>query len=228
MSVINDISSSFFISANAGSGKTSVIISRLIFKIISGIKLSKILCITYTNTGVRELLDRVNKICFDITNLQNEEEFTDYLREKIFIDVSKFNKPIHLKQVQNLINENIINDEKINITTFHEFCFSIVNRFDISCHSFKIENKINDINANNFILTKILSEKHLNQYLEIFFDSLTLEMLKTLISEIIGKNYIKCKLFNSSTNKIDIKKIYSIDVDVNIKNYFYKKRRNYK
>ena len=50
---------SVWVSASAGTGKTTVLVSRLLRLFLSDVDPTKILCLTYTNAGAIEMQDRI-------------------------------------------------------------------------------------------------------------------------------------------------------------------------
>ena len=57
-----DINSSVWVSASAGSGKTTILVNRLLVLLLNNVDISKVLCITYTKTAASEMKDRIYKI----------------------------------------------------------------------------------------------------------------------------------------------------------------------
>src|SRR5258708_12241714 len=55
----SDPASSAFVSANAGSGKTHVLVQRVIRLLLSGVPPEKILCITFTKAAAANMAERV-------------------------------------------------------------------------------------------------------------------------------------------------------------------------
>src|SRR5437763_17125017 len=55
----SDPASSTFVSANAGSGKTHVLVQRVIRLLLSGVPPEKILCITFTKAAAANMAERV-------------------------------------------------------------------------------------------------------------------------------------------------------------------------
>src|ERR1700759_4946250 len=51
--------SSAFVSANAGSGKTHVLVKRVIRLLLAGVPPEKLLCITFTKAGAANMAERV-------------------------------------------------------------------------------------------------------------------------------------------------------------------------
>jgi len=56
-----DSEASVFVSANAGAGKTSLLINRVLSLLLHGVAPAKILCLTFTNAAAAEMMDRVQK-----------------------------------------------------------------------------------------------------------------------------------------------------------------------
>src|SRR6478735_7957517 len=55
----SDPASSAFVSANAGSGKTHVLVQRVIRLLLNGVPPEKILCITFTKAAAANMAERV-------------------------------------------------------------------------------------------------------------------------------------------------------------------------
>ena len=54
ISIINDLNRNLFVIAGAGSGKTSMLVSRMVMMVESGIDISKICAITFTKKAAAE------------------------------------------------------------------------------------------------------------------------------------------------------------------------------
>ena len=59
--ILEEIKKNFFVVANAGSGKTSILVNRMVAMIEDGIDISKICAITFTKAAATEFLDRFQK-----------------------------------------------------------------------------------------------------------------------------------------------------------------------
>ena len=111
--------------ANAGSGKTKVLVDRLLRLLLSGARPGGILCLTFTNTAANEMLKRVQDtlgrwLILDDDALDQEiaalgEEVTAQRRQRarqLFLRLSE-------------------DPEGLNIRTLHGFCQSLISKFPL-------------------------------------------------------------------------------------------------
>ena len=68
---------SVWVSASAGTGKTTVLINRLLRLFLNDVDPSKVLCLTYTNAGAIEMQNRIYKKAKDWAIISDEELKTD-------------------------------------------------------------------------------------------------------------------------------------------------------
>ncbi|WP_252316106.1 UvrD-helicase domain-containing protein [Sinobaca sp. H24] len=98
------------VAAAAGSGKTAVLVERVIQKIIdeeSGIDIDRLLIVTFTNAAAAEMKTRIGKA----------------LEKKIQQNPDS----LHLRRQLSLLN-------KAQISSLHSFCMSVIRR-----HYFQVE-----------------------------------------------------------------------------------------
>lgn len=62
LSILKTLNINLWITANAGSGKTTQLVNRFLFLLQNGIKPEEIVCITYTEAGAKEMKDRIISI----------------------------------------------------------------------------------------------------------------------------------------------------------------------
>ena len=97
--VINLVEGDLLVSASAGSGKTAVLVERILNLILNyGVSIDEILVITFTNAAATEMGERILQAL--------ESRITDDNKEKI--------------------EEQIFLIQNSNIQTFHAFCLEII------------------------------------------------------------------------------------------------------
>jgi len=74
--IIKEINKNFFVVANAGSGKTSILVNRMVAMIEAGTDISKICAITFTKAAATEFLDRFQR------KLREREKASDNYQAK--------------------------------------------------------------------------------------------------------------------------------------------------
>lgn len=66
--IVSDINTNFFVEAGAGSGKTTMLVNRMVAMVESGIDISKISAITFTKAAAGEFYDRFQKLLIERSN----------------------------------------------------------------------------------------------------------------------------------------------------------------
>ena len=113
---------SAYISASAGSGKTKVLIDRILRLLLAGNKVSNILCVTFTNAAAQEMIERLKaktKKWSVITDEALVQELSELLREEITAEL--------LILARSLYGVLLIESHRIKIQTMHSFCARILN-----------------------------------------------------------------------------------------------------
>jgi|GEM_PF-5887160 len=183
----NDPSKSFFISASAGSGKTTILVERIISLILNGESPSQILCITYTNAGAGEMRERISKKITTLTNFYGEQFAAEINKiNKIFLQ--NFNEQTLKQRLQNAVL-----NEQIEISTFHAFCLKILTSFSIESQledGFKIleTDTILQQTLQNNIKTQLLTNPQfaniINQFAYFYTNEGLVEKISNLINNI--------------------------------------------
>lgn len=73
---VNDIFSNFFVEAGAGSGKTTILVKRMVAMVEAGIDVSKICAITFTKAAAGEFYNRFQKMLIERSTAPTETDFT--------------------------------------------------------------------------------------------------------------------------------------------------------
>ncbi|AMV60549.1 ATP-dependent nuclease, subunit A [Pediococcus damnosus] len=93
------------VSASAGSGKTSLLVQRVIKKILGGTDVDKLLVVTFTDAAAKEMHDRIQGAINDQIRIEKDAGQRHHLIEQL----TKLNTA--------------------NISTIHAFCLSIIKRY---------------------------------------------------------------------------------------------------
>ncbi|MDR0423149.1 MAG: UvrD-helicase domain-containing protein [Rickettsiales bacterium] len=115
---------SVWVEASAGSGKTTLLVNRLIRLLLSDIELSKIICITYTDSGAIEMKNRIKQKLASWLEL-NEEELKQELEKIGEKDVNK---------ARVLFVKILDNSDDLKILTIHSFCKQILQQFALEAN----------------------------------------------------------------------------------------------
>lgn len=126
---------SVWVSASAGTGKTTVLVSRLLRLFLSDIDPTKILCLTYTNAGAIEMQDRIFKKARHWSVI-NDKDLESELQNLLKVcdtdeDIDLGELKILKTKARKLFSKLIDNPIPLKIYTIHAFCQSILKRFPI-------------------------------------------------------------------------------------------------
>ncbi|MDR1910410.1 MAG: UvrD-helicase domain-containing protein, partial [Holosporales bacterium] len=116
-SSLYDPSTSLWIEASAGTGKTKILVDRLLALLLSGIPPSKILCITFTKAAALEMQERLEH---RLAAWQQDETLRETLQQEGFPEAD----PI---QAHGLFGKVL--HTPVRFHTLHSFCQSILERF---------------------------------------------------------------------------------------------------
>ena len=194
------------VAAAAGSGKTAVLVERIINKIIKEkIDIDKLLVVTFTNAAASEMKERVLKAIYKIIDneYENKEESTDIYDEETIN---------HLQRQITLLN-------KANICTIDSFCLDVIrnNFFEIEISpNFRIADNSEISLIKQEVLEKLFEEKYENHDGDFeklittytsYKDDTPLKDLILRIYTYINSNPFPLKWLESQIQKFDIKDI---------------------
>ena len=188
---INLVGRNILVSAAAGSGKTAVLVERIINKIINeGIDIDKILVVTFTNAAASEMRQR--------------------LMDEIYKCIEKDSENKNLRRQLLLLN-------KANICTIHSFCLNVIrnNFFEIGISSnFRVADETEIEIMKQEIIEDIFEEEYENK--DKFFyalldkytsyrDDKNLKDLVIKIYDFIQSNPFPEKWLNEAVEEYNIK-----------------------
>ncbi len=131
---------SFWVSANAGTGKTKVLVDRIISLLVSDIKPSKILCITFTKAGAAEMISRITNESNKLLALE-ETKLCEYIEGNCNISV----KADKIRKIRKTLTSIIDNPDLIRIQTIHSFCGTILKAFPLEAGVVPFFNTADDV-----------------------------------------------------------------------------------
>lgn len=124
-----DPARSVFVTANAGSGKTTTLVSRVARLLLGGAAPSAILCVTYTKAAAAEmqarLFERLGKWA-----VMDDGELSEALAELDDSDAAALN-PARLSEARRLFARALETPGGLKIQTIHAFCEKLLRRFPI-------------------------------------------------------------------------------------------------
>ncbi len=115
---------SSFVSASAGTGKTKILIDRLLNLLLHNIKPNKILCLAFTKAAAAEILSRINQKLSYLC-MCNRENLVVELKALGFDDVT----PELEHKARVLFTEFVDSTDPLNIQTIHSFCQQLLTKF---------------------------------------------------------------------------------------------------
>ena len=134
---INKKGSNILVSASAGSGKTAILVERVIKTCLEEkVDIDKLLVVTFTNASATELKERLMSAIYD--------------------ELKKDNKNKFLKRQLNLIN-------RANITTIHAFCLNLIrsNFYNLNIDpSFRVSDDVEAKLLKAKAIDKVIEEKY--------------------------------------------------------------------
>ena len=121
-----DPQASAWVSANAGAGKTYVLVTRLVTLMLNGTPPERLLCLTYTRSAAAEMQKRLFDLLGQWAVLDD-----DVLREQMQARIGTKPNAQQMKKVRVLFARALETPGGVKVQTIHAFCESLLNRFPI-------------------------------------------------------------------------------------------------
>ncbi|XGA08372.1 MAG: UvrD-helicase domain-containing protein [Wolbachia endosymbiont of Xenopsylla cheopis] len=178
---------SVWISASAGTGKTKILIDRVLKLLLAGKK--NILCLTFTSAAANEMVDRINAVLGVWSTCSNDQLMKSLL--------SLFDsKPLHshLLRARQLFGQLPI--LSLTIQTIHAFCYKLISNFPAEA-GIALGYTLDDCSR---LHTKVMSE--------LLIDNSAQEYLSFIAAE-IDEEKLKSLFLSLLQNKIyDVEKVF--------------------
>lgn len=116
------------VQASAGSGKTYLLISRIVRLLLTGAEAGNILAITFTRKAANEMQTRLLERLFELATC-DKNKLKDTLKE-LQLDTS----PATLSLSRNLYEKILRSEAPVKTSTFHAFCQELLRRFPMEAN----------------------------------------------------------------------------------------------
>ncbi len=120
-----DPSKNIAVFASAGTGKTHLLIHRILKLLLSDVAPANILAITFTRKAASEMQERLMKVLEDWAGFSDKELII------ALKDLAHTCDKLSIAKARNLYETILFSDYDIRISTFHAFCQDILKRFAI-------------------------------------------------------------------------------------------------
>ena len=184
---------SVWVSASAGTGKTRVLVNRMLRLLLSGSRPEKLLCITFTKAAAAEVLERIQT---DVVKWSIAEESD--LHKELAIVLDRPPVRAEMGRARRLLPIILQSPGGIKIMTIHAFCQSVLMRFPLEAEispGFEIADEAKSqelLNQAKYTLlqnTTTENNPELFRNLARFFDRLDEGSQNNLIQSILLKRY---------------------------------------
>ena len=122
----SDPSASAWVSANAGTGKTEVLVRRCLRLLLADFEPESILCLTYTKTAAAEMQNRLLKVLGDWATIGD-----DKLHETLSALMRRAPDADELRTARRLFARALEAKGGLKIHTIHGFCERLLQRFPL-------------------------------------------------------------------------------------------------
>ena len=216
---------STWVSASAGTGKTHILINRLLRLMLKKVDASNILCLTFTRAAAGEMKTRIIQTLLSWTSMSKSD-----LSAQLHKINGKRPNLSELNYARSLLSKTLDRQNNLKIMTIHAFCQSLLSRFPIEAGvpiNFKIANtsetaKLLSI-ARADIINNAMNNKNSTLYKDFSFlaGNLNQEKFSSIVdSVILQRNLFKRslkesenieQLTNNIANKLNISKSFNLE-----------------
>ena len=207
----SDASLSTWLTANAGSGKTKVLIDRVARLLLDGVQPEQILCLTYTKSAAAEMKNslfyRLGKWAMLADQELNLSLFETGIQRQLSIN--------ELKKARTLFARAIEAPGGLKIQTIHAFCASLVRKFPLEAGISPQFGELSERSQRDLylrVLEIISKEKSAQESFEHFLTIANASNWEDIISKIISKRGI----FSKNKSRSQIYEVFAVNGEISI------------
>jgi ATP-dependent helicase/nuclease subunit A len=198
----SDPLNSVWVSASAGTGKTKILIDRILRLLLSGARPQKILCLTFTNAAATEMHNRLTARLRSWAFMED-----DLLKQELYKIAGHYPSLNELSNARGLYNNLLAGAERIGIYTIHSFCQKLLKKFPLESGISPGFQIIGDIQMGNIlsqVKNKIYLEANNDQLIRFFAANFHEVTINELLEEILD-NRLKLSSRVKDYDTIDFK-----------------------
>ena len=122
--IASDPKNSCWVFASAGSGKTKILVDRVVRLLLADVSPNKIFCLTFTKAAAAEMQERINSRLAELVLVSDEE-----LQKKLEELSGKFPSADLLKKARTLFVKILDDEARVKVQTIHAFCQTLIKIF---------------------------------------------------------------------------------------------------
>ena len=128
MTSIEQLTGHTTVQASAGSGKTYLLISRVVRLLLTGAEAGNILAITFTRKAANEMQTRLLERLFELATCDESE------LEKVLNELHLEVNPASISLCRSLYEKILRSESSVKTSTFHAFCQELLRRFPMEAN----------------------------------------------------------------------------------------------
>ena len=195
----SDAKSSTWLTANAGSGKTKVLIDRVARLLLDGVQPEQILCLTYTKAAAAEMKNRLFHRLGKWAMLADQELNFSLLEMGVHTQLGTE----ELKKARTLFARAIEVPGGLKIQTIHAFCASLLRKFPLEAGISPQFRELDERGQRELYLKvlELISKDNLSQEsFEHFLEIANASNWEEIILKIVSKRHV----FSKNKSRVEI------------------------